>query len=451
MSKDEMPNHRIDWVSHAQPGLTLNREVLLEEAHQEMLRLGADFAVVLDEHRHVLALASFKRLAAVLSAKYGQALFSRRRLDMTRVHSKIVGPARAHPQDDYLAVVTPIEHVMMLHPHDNFFEAQRKYGQRPEGNHFDDIVLVDESSHYTGMITVREFNRLQHQMLLWQEAELVQRNEKLQRALDDLSRTQGELVQAAKMAALGELVGGIAHEMNTPLGILLSTQEMVEAMIAQLQSNPATPESLRSMTDMLATNIRLGRESGGRISNIVESLRTFGQGDRDGRQVADIIGLIESSLMLLANQLNGSVTVVRDYPDDGLVLNGCYPGQLSQVFVHILTNAVQAMNGKGLLQISVREMNEGWELRFRDTGPGIPTEISERIFDPGFTTKGVGVGTGLGLSISQKIIKINHGGSIRVENHPEGGANFIITLPASLTALTPPHAKPLELFSTLTP
>lgn len=436
MFKEVPHTHAIDWATHAQPGLALNKEVLLEEAHQEMLRVGADFAVVLDEQRQVLALASFKRLAAVLSAKYGQALFSRRQLGMTRVHSKIIGPARKSADDDYLAVVTPIEHVMVLGPQDDFFEAQRKYGRRPEGNHFDDIVLVDEAGSYIGMIPVREFNRLQHQMLLWQEAELVQRNQKLQQALDDLSRTQGELLQAAKMAALGELVGGIAHEMNTPLGVLLSTQEMLETVLVQLHQNGSVPEPVRSLSHLLTSHIRLGRESGNRISRIVESLRTFGQGDRDGRQVIDLVGLLESALVLLANQLNGAVKVETRFPKDRPVLADGFPGQLSQVFVHILTNAVQAMHGAGRLEIAIHRLADSQEISIRDTGPGIPPEMTERIFDPGFTTKGVGVGTGLGLSISRKIIEINHGGKIRAENHPEGGAVFRITLPAVLPSTT---------------
>ncbi len=436
MFEKQSPSHAIDWAGYAQPGLALGQDVTLEEAHQEMLRLGSDFAVVLDSRRHVLALASFKRLAAVLSAKYGQALFSRRRLGQTRVHSKIVGPARSRPEeDDYLAVVTPIEHAMVLHPQDDFFEAQRKYGQRPEGNHFDDIVLVDASSRYAGMIPVREFNRLQHQMLLWQEAELVQRNEALQKTLDELSRTQGELVQAAKMAALGELVGGIAHEMNTPLGVLLSTQEMVEMIFHQWLNETSTPEPIRRMSGLIDAQIQLGRESGGRISRIVESLRTFGQGDRDGRQAVELLGLLESALVLLANQINGSVTVEREFPPEDIILENCFPGQLSQVFVHILTNAVQAMRGKGTLQIRVMARGTNWEISIRDTGPGIPREIRERIFDPGFTTKGVGVGTGLGLSISRKIIEINHGGKIEAENHPEGGAVFRIQLPSGVPAL----------------
>lgn len=410
---------------------------MIEEAHQEMLRTGVDFAVVLDDLEQVLALASFKRIAAVLSAKYGQALFSRRRLGQTRVHSKIVGPARSRAEDDYLAVVTPIESVMVLRPQDDFFEAQRKYERRPSENHFDDIVLVDAEDRYAGMMSVREFNRLQHQMLVWQEAELVARNETLQKTLDELSRTQGELVNAAKMAALGELVAGIVHEMNTPLGILLSAQEMVEKLLEQWTRQVPLPESASKLPALIASNIQLGQQSGARISRIVESLRTFGKADSETRQRADLCVLLDGALVLLSEQIKNRIEVVTDYPLPGQARLVCFPGQLSQVFVHLLTNAIQAMNGQGRLNLGVKAEGKGWCVTIRDNGPGIPAAILERIFDPGFTTKGVGVGTGLGLSIARKIIEIKQGGKIIAANHPEGGALFSISLPTEFTLSAP--------------
>ena len=118
----------------------------------------------------------------------------------------------------------------------------------------------------------------------------------------------------------------------------------------------------------------------------------------------------------------------------------CYPGQISQVLVNILTNAYQAMNGHGEITIELLRGMTHWELSIRDKGPGIPGHLMERIFDPGFTTKGVGVGTGLGLFICKKIIEQNHGGYIRAANHPQRGAIFRIELP--LSGFTP-EARPL--------
>lgn len=419
----------IDWATYAVPGLTLSRESLLEEAHQEMLRAGADFAAVLDEKRHVLALASFKRLAAVLSAKYGQALFSRRQLGGIRVHSKIIGASHRSKNDDYMEVVTPLGRIIVLRPDDDFFEAQRKYELRPEENHFDDFVLVDSANHYAGMLTVREFNRLQHQMLIWQESELIERNLKLEKALGDLSRTQGELVNAAKMAALGELVNGITHEINTPLGVLLGSQDIVGKVLEKILVDPALETNSKPYTTLIESNIKLGRESAGRISRIIDSLRTFGESDQTKSKEADLVSLSESALTLLSNLIKNHIAVETEYPPDGRARLTCHPGQISQAFVHILTNAVQAMRGEGKIAVSIRKQSDLWMICFRDTGPGVPVEIRERIFDPGFTTRGVGVGTGLGLSISKKIIEMNHGGKITVENHPEGGAIFCLALP----------------------
>jgi signal transduction histidine kinase len=423
-------------MDYAQPGLALSGESLLEDVHQAMLQGGMDFAVVIDEERHVLALASFKRIASVLSAKYGQALFSRRQLGATRVHSRIVGAAQKNDEDGYLSVVTPLKHTIILHPEDDFFEAQRRYELRPVENHFDDIILVDRENRYAGLLPVREFNRLQHQMLLWQESELVERNHKLERTLEELSRTQEELITAAKMASLGELVAGITHEMNTPLGILLSSHEMIGSLADQMRGESGADKVGSRYARLIRGNIELGRESGERLSSTIESLRLFGKGDSETPQQGDLIAMIEGTLVLLANQIDKGVRIEKDYPAAGTAFLLCHAGQLSQVFAHILSNAIQAMKGSGQITLSVRRSDNDWQLRIHDSGPGISPEILSRIFDPGFTTKGVGVGTGLGLSISKKIIEMNHKGKIRAENHPDGGAVFCIDLPIRVEMLS---------------
>ena len=137
--------------------------------------------------------------------------------------------------------------------------------------------------------------------------------------------------------------------------------------------------------------------------------------------------MITSTLVLLASKFKSSITVHTDIVEAAHVR--CYPGQFSQVLVNVLTNASQAMGGKGNIFIELQRGLRCWELSIRDTGPGIPPHLMERIFDPGFTTKGVGVGTGLGLSISRKIMEQSHGGQITVSNHPQGGAVFLIQIP----------------------
>lgn len=249
------------------------------------------------------------------------------------------------------------------------------------------------------------------------------------------------MVNSAKMAALGELVAGIAHEMNTPLGVLISSHDMIEK-IFNLLTQGVTPERRAQLNHYLRTNIDLGREASERVTQIIRSLRTFGRGDHHEQHTASLADLITSTLVLLANKFKSSVTVNTDIVEAAHVR--CYPGQISQVLVNVLTNAVQAMEGNGTIFIELQRGLSCWELTIRDTGPGIAPHLLQRIFDPGFTTKGVGVGTGLGLSISRKIIEQSHAGRITVSNHPQGGAVFLIEIPISPRETIEPPSSPIS-------
>jgi len=214
--------------------------------------------------------------------------------------------------------------------------------------------------------------------------------------------------------------------MNTPLGVLISSHDMIEK-IFDLLTKETTPERRAQLDHYLRTNIDLGREASERVTQIIRSLRIFGRDDQQEQHTASLTDLITSTLVLLASKFKSSITVHTDIIEAAHVL--CYPGQISQVLVNILTNAAQAMNGKGNIYIDLQRGMNSWELTIRDSGPGIPPHVIDRIFDPGFTTKGVGVGTGLGLSISKKIVEQSHGGRIIATNHPDGGAIFRIDIP----------------------
>jgi signal transduction histidine kinase len=306
---------------------------------------------------------------------------------------------------------------------------------------------LSKDGSYDGMIAMRQFLKLQMNVLLWQEGELRRSHEDMKRTLSQLSQAQSELVNSAKMAALGELVAGIAHEMNTPLGVLISSHDMIEKVF-DLLTPDVEPERRRQLSHLLRTNIDLGREASERVTHIIRSLRIFGRADHEERHMANLADLISSALVLLANKFKSSINVHTDLVDGAQVL--CYPGQVSQVLVNILTNAFQAMKGKGDIYIELLRGMNNWEMTIRDVGPGIPPHLIERIFDPGFTTKGVGVGTGLGLSISKKIIEQNHAGRITASNHPDGGAVFRIQLPmASREAGSLPQAGASDLSQAL--
>lgn len=266
-------------------------------------------------------------------------------------------------------------------------------------------------------------------------AELKQEFERLQRA-------QAELVNSAKLATLGTLVAGVAHEINTPLGALHSNHDVIERALLRLQEILAdevvTPDELdqvrkivRAMDGVLKTN-GIAVE---RMVQLVDNLRSFGSPDRAEIDRVDLHEGIEGTLSLLGHELR-DVELVREYGD--LPPVECFPGRINQVFMNLLLNGIQAMQGAGTLTIRTKAGEDGVRIDVADTGVGIPPENLERIFDPGFTTKGARVGMGLGLLITRQIVD-QHGGEIRVESRVGVGTTFSVRLPLRLagTVLDP--------------
>ncbi len=257
----------------------------------------------------------------------------------------------------------------------------------------------------------------------------------VEKATLDLRASHVQLVQQEKMAALGRLVAGIAHEMNTPSGTINSNSDtlsrslkVVEAIVHDMES----PESIREnkrltqVLTLLEDIARINRLACERIVGIVGSLRNFARLDEAALQVADLHAGIDSTLTLVRHELKNRITVVKEYGDIPPVR--CHPNQINQVFMNLLVNASQSIRGKG--EIRIRTFIEGdiVGVQVSDSGVGIPPENLSKIFDPGFTTKGVGVGTGLGLSICFKIAQDHHGG-IEVESEPGRGSTFTLRLP----------------------
>ena len=167
-----------------------------------------------------------------------------------------------------------------------------------------------------------------------------------------------------------------------------------------------------------------------RVTTIVKRLRSFVHLDEAELKKADIHEGIEDTLVLVQHQLKDEIKVEKNYGQIPLIT--CYPRQLNQVFLNLLVNSIQAIDGEGTITITTLQKDKTIHISFADDGVGIPKEKLNKVFDPGFTTKGVGVGTGLGLSISYKIIK-NHGGEIKAESEPGKGSKFTIILPLDAT------------------
>jgi PAS domain S-box-containing protein len=271
------------------------------------------------------------------------------------------------------------------------------------------------------------------------EDELEKANSELERKVEErtleLQRKQALLVHSEKMAALGQLVAGVAHEINTPLGALKSNNDLLIRALAKLKNvveAPETPSEIRedpglmkvmsSIEDLNSIN-KCAME---RIVTIVRSLRKFARLDKAEEDQVDLHEGLESTLTLVHHELKNRIEVHKNFGD--LPPVKCFPNQINQVFMNILVNASQAIAEKGDIYVDTYTRSGNAVVEIRDTGKGIPNDQLERIFDPGFTTKGVGVGTGLGLSIVHQIVA-DHNGSIEVSSEVGKGTTFRIILP----------------------
>ena len=258
--------------------------------------------------------------------------------------------------------------------------------------------------------------------------ELETKNLDLQAAYRDLQTAQAQLVQSAKMASLGQLVAGVAHEINNPLAFVLSHLQTVQRCLSRVEAKLAGgvgadvgPEWRRA-TERLA-EAHLGLE---RIRDLVLRLRTFSRLDEGERKVVSMRESVDATLRILEHRLRERVAVVTEFGEPDLVL--CYPGLLNQALLNLVTNAADAIVEQGSVKISTGARGGLYSISVADTGSGIPDEIRDRVFDPFFTTKPIGEGTGLGLSITYSIAK-KHGGELELRPAPGGGTVATLRFP----------------------
>lgn len=285
------------------------------------------------------------------------------------------------------------------------------------------------------------------------ENRVEERTIELKNAFIELQRTQAQVIQSEKMSSLGQLVAGVAHEINNPVnfihGNIIHLNEYIEDLTRMIQlyqerhpgDDPEVEELAAEIdlefliTDLqkMLSSIKMGTE---RIRTIVLSLRNFSRIDEAEFKAVDIHEGIESTLLILQHRLkqnreSGGISVIREYGN--LPAVECYPGQLNQVFMNILVNAMDAVdesNIPGKITITTKTIDSQWiEIAIADNGGGISASVKERIFDPFFTTKPIGKGTGMGLAISYRIIMEKHHGKLDCFSHPGEGTQFIIQLP----------------------
>jgi len=259
--------------------------------------------------------------------------------------------------------------------------------------------------------------------------------EKVETRTRELRENQTQLVQSGKMAALGSLAAGLAHEINTPLGAMVGNSDIATRLVQRMKNlltdANQTPDARRradlvELADSIEEIEAMSRAAGARITRIVSSLKDFAHLDQAVEEEVDLHEGIESTLALVQHLLRDHITVKREFGDIPRIR--CSPGQVNQVFMNLILNAIQAVEGSGTITIRTGFEAGMVVVEVIDDGVGIPAEHLQRIFDPGFTTKGVKVGTGLGLAIAFRIVE-NHGGRIEVESKPGQGSTFRILLP----------------------
>jgi two-component system NtrC family sensor kinase len=332
-----------------------------------------------------------------------------------------------------LVVLSLISSRIMLRPLYELLDALQSMDVN-KGN----IEIQNAGDTELGLLA-ESFNEMS-QRVYRAQSDLKAKVDELEKANLEIRDTQTKLVHTAKMASLGQLVAGIAHELNNPIGFIYSNMSHLSdysnKLVGLVQLAEKSPQKLKEemakvdfeyMVEDLPKLIRSCEDGARRTRDIVVGLRSFSRLEEAQIKEVDVRDGLEDTLRLLTGEFKNRIKITKDFAEVPLI--NCYPSQLNQVFMNILSNAGQAIEGEGEIRIATGVVDaDRIFVSIRDSGKGMSHATIEKIFDPFFTTKSLGRGTGLGLSISYGIVE-KHGGEIQVESEPGNGTQFKIILP----------------------
>lgn len=309
-------------------------------------------------------------------------------------------------------------------------------------------IALDNAEAYERLLSSEERYRMAAGQL---EASLEKEHASLkakEKAMEKLKETQVQMLDREKMASLGQLSAGIAHEINNPINYIANSVKPLRHDLDELNQiiekvhaldNPAKREEvideIVSLSKQVNANFVMDEiqsllsgieEGSARTQEIIAGMKNFARADVKQFEQADIHLGIDSTLKLLSNMIKNRIDIHKDYEGEAII--ECLPGKINQVFMNILSNACQAIDGKGDIWISTKRKNNKLHISIKDSGPGMPEDVKRHIFEPFYTTKKVGEGTGLGLSISYGIVEEHHG-TIEVDSEIGKGTEFLIVLP----------------------
>lgn len=257
-------------------------------------------------------------------------------------------------------------------------------------------------------------------------------DDELARLRDELAILRRQLVEEHQMALIGRLLAGIVHEINTPIGSIFSNNEVIlrsldllRALLADPQ--PAGLEKARKLLETCHDLARVDRIACERISSVIRGLKTFSRVDTSECRAADLNENLRNTLKLAQAEYRRRITVETDFGELPEVV--CYPHLLNQVFLNLLVNAGQAIEGEGKVTVRTRAAGSHVDIWVSDSGHGMTPEVKRNIFRFGFTTKPVGVGTGIGLALCRQIVEEQHRGVIDFESEPGKGTTFHVHIP----------------------